>query len=190
MVQNHELHRTISRLSWNLLDTLSDVVLYQVALLAAGFTVSGHTSSAAYKAFINADKIHRQLTEAIKPSQLKDTFRYLKRKGLVNILKHKSYEVAITKQGLQQLKSKIPIYKHKRPWDKRVYLIAYDIEETDRDTRDKLRNFLLEIHCAQLHKSLYVSIYNPKGLLKKMVGRLCDQRRSFNFRYWSRWVSR
>lgn len=169
MVQNHDLHRTISRISWNLLDTLSDVLLYQVSFLVAGFTVSGHTSSTAHMAFINADKIHRQLTDAIRPSQLKDALRYLKRKGLITIVKDKTYEVAITKNGLQQLKSKIPIYKQRRSWDKRVYLISYDIEETNRFTRDQLRNFLLQIHCAQLHKSLYVSIYNPKGLLKKWL---------------------
>lgn len=169
MSHNHELNRAISRISWNLLDTFSDILLYQISLLAAGFTASGHTSKTAHKALINADKIHHQLTEAIKPSQLKNALRYLKRKGLVNIIKDKAYEVAITTQGLQQLKSKLPVYKRNRPWDKRVYLIAYDIEEIDRDTRDKLRDFLLQIYCAQLHKSLYVSIYNPKGLLKRWL---------------------
>lgn len=166
MSRNSELARTASQFSWGLLDTLSSIILYQVALLSASFTTSGHTSVTAFRIMNKATRIHQELTTSFKPSQLKRALGYLHRKGLINSLHSKLYEIKITQSGLQQLQQSLPKYRENRPWDKRVYLIDYDISENFRETRDKLRDYLHQIHCAPLHKSVYLSIYNPKGLLK------------------------
>ncbi len=166
MSKNSELTRIIDKFSWGLLDSLSSIILYQIALLSASFSAPGHTSVSAHKALHNSEKIYQELAAHFKPSQLKRALRHLHRKGLIANLTAKLYEIEITKSGLKQLQSALPTYRLNRPWDKRVYLVSYDIDENFRFVRDQLRQYLCQTHCAPLHESLYLSVYNPKGLLK------------------------
>ena len=63
----------------------------------------------------------------------------------------------------------LPTYKKKRTWDKRIYLVTYDVPEERRDDRDLLREALKRIGCAHLQDSVWLTPYNPKGILETFV---------------------
>lgn len=170
MARNPDLRRQVNKISWGLIETLSGLLLYSLSFGVTSITTSGGKSSrTAGKMFAEADRLSDHLFAAFDPSQFRSAFQNLKRKGLINTIKGRKYEATITKQGLKQLEEDIPLYRIERPWDKRVYLVSYDIEESEKDVRDKLRKFLEEIKCAPLHQSLYLAIYNPRGLLRTWV---------------------
>ncbi len=172
MARNPDLKRTISRITWGVTKTLTGLILYQVALgVAVATTGGGKSSRTAGEAIKNADVISDSLFIALNPDQWQSAYQNLRRRGLINSIKGKNYEVLITKRGLKKLGEEIPVYQEDRPWDKRIYLITYDIEEEDKELRNDLRKYLKEIGCAQLQKSTYLAVYNPRGLLRKWVGR-------------------
>jgi phenylacetic acid degradation operon negative regulatory protein len=172
MPRNPDLKRIISRVTWGVTKTVAGLILYQVALGAAVATTGGGKSSrTATEAIKNADEISDALFVALNPDQWQSAWQNLRRRGFINSVRGKQYEGAITKLGLEKLQREIKIYQEDRPWDKRIYLITYDIEEEDKDLRNDLRKYLKEIGCVPLQKSTYLTVYNPRGLLRKWAGR-------------------
>lgn len=170
MSRNPDIGRTISRTTWGVTKSLSELLLCQIAFgLAALTTTGGKNSRTAGNIIYNAGEIGEDLVKYFDPEQMQSAFQNLRRKGLIESVKGKLYEAKITKQGLDKLNEITPAYKEDRPWDKRIYLINYDIKETSKNIRDKLRRYLLEIGCVQLQKSTYLTIYNPHGLLKTWI---------------------
>lgn len=172
MPRNPDLKRTISRVTWGVTKTVAGLILYQVALgVAVATTGGGKSSRTAGEAIKNADAISDSLFVALDPDQWQSAWQNLRRRGLVNSIKGKQYEGLITERGLKRLQQEIPVYQEDRPWDRRIYLITYDIEEEDKDLRNDLRKYLKEIGCAELQKSTYLAVYNPRGLLRTWLGR-------------------
>lgn len=98
---------------------------------------------------------------------IKRAIIYLKKKGLVQAGREKLSLPQITQQGQERLSSILPQYNTKRVWDKRVYLITYDLPVNKNKERNDLRFFLKRIGCGMLQKSVWITPYNPTGLLKK-----------------------
>lgn len=170
MPKNIELKRAVSRFSSQFTETLTGLILYQLAFGLATITVSGgKNSKTAGEISTNADQISDQLFSALNPEKISNAIYYLRRRGLINALKENRYQFIITKIGLKQLSQKVPHYLEKRPWNKRVYLINYDIQESISHIRKQLYKYLLEIKCAPLQKSTFISVYNPTGLIKSWV---------------------
>lgn len=167
MPRNPDLTRTISRITWGVARTLSGLLLYQLALgIAVAGTSGSKSSTTAGKALQEADELADSLFAAFNPDQLQSAFQNLRRRGLINSIKGKRYEAMITKKGLKRLSEEIPVYNEERLWDKRIYLVTYDIEEEDKRLRDDLARYLKKIGAAMLQKSTYMSVYNPRGLLR------------------------
>ena len=172
MARNPDVGRTLSRITWGVTKTITGLILYQVALGVAVATTSGGKSSrTASEAIKNADEISDSLFVTLNPDQWQNAWQNLRRRGLINSIRGKRYEALITKRGLEKLAKGIPVYREERPWDKRIYLITYDIEEEDRDLRNDLRKYLKQIDCVPLQKSTYLAVYNPRGLLRSWLGR-------------------
>ena len=170
MPRNRELSRAINRISWGIVNTISGLLLYQLAFGIALLTTSGGKNAAtAGKVAFQADNISDRLFATLNPEQLKSALQNLKRKGLIETIKGKRYELKITRLGLERLEKDLPAYREERWWDKRIYLVNYDIEESEKDLRKQLRSYLLSIGCAQLQKSTYLAVYNPRGLLRTWV---------------------
>jgi DNA-binding transcriptional regulator PaaX len=147
------------------------LLLYQIALGVSIMTMSGGRSARTVrKAVRRADDMSDSLFLALDPDQWQSAWQNLRRRGLINSIKGKQYEASITKRGLKKLEQEIPVYQEHRPWDKRIYLITYDIAEENKDLRNSLREYLKEIGCAQLQKSTYLTVYNPRGLLREWLG--------------------
>lgn len=75
----------------------------------------------------------------------------------------------ITEAGKKRLASILPVYDHKRAWDKRLHIITYDIPETKRADRDILRETLRHIGCGLLQESVWITPYNPIDTLRETI---------------------
>lgn len=74
-----------------------------------------------------------------------------------------------TKQGKARLKAELPVYLSHRPWDKRLYLVVYDVPEEKRHNREKLRQYLKKIGAGQLQYSNYLMLWDPTEILSKFI---------------------
>lgn len=75
----------------------------------------------------------------------------------------------ITSEGKRRMRSLIPTYQEKRSWDGKLYLITYDIPEKQKRNRESLRKHLKIIGCGELQKSVWLTPYNPAGVLQKFI---------------------
>lgn len=159
--------RKVKNISHDILSTVTDLVLFQVFLgLEFGFSGRGRGSRAVWKAHYEAS---REL-ETINYETLRNAFYILKRKGLIRVIKEESlYKPLITKAGKKRLESFIPGYDDERVWDGRLYLVTYDVPEERKGDRDALRNYLKKIGCGMLQRSVFLTPYNPKGVLEDFI---------------------
>lgn len=146
------------KLSEGLLATITDLLLLQFFLVGSSLG-KGKTSRGAYLAVQEASKN----LEEINYHTLKQAFLYLKRKGFIRSL----LEPSITEAGRNRLEKLIPQYQKNRPWDGVIYLITYDIPESKKIFRDKLRVVLNKIGAGYLQGSVWITPYNPQQILKE-----------------------
>lgn len=153
--------RKIRELSWGMVRTLTDLVFLQLCL-ASSLTFSGRQAQKGIK------EIFEQYQE-IDWEKIRRVAGNLKKRGLVNYTKGKLLEPRITKTGLKKFNSLVPFYHKKRTWDKKIYLITYDIPEEKRNERNRLRFFLEKIGCGMMQASVWLTCFNPKKLVKNFV---------------------
>ena len=143
-----------------------------LALLSIYFSFEFATSGYSSRGWKADEKALNTLSE-LNYQTIKRSYRRLKQKGMIKITKQKISEELIfpqiTKEGKKRLESIIPQYQETRTWDDRVYIITYDLPVERNNDRDKLRNYLKKIGCGLLQKSVWITPYNPKGLIKKFV---------------------
>lgn len=107
---------------------------------------------------------------ALNFGTLERAFWVLKRKGFLKIVKEELLiKPATTEAGFRKLKNRVPIYDEKRVWDKKIYLVTYDIPEEDRSDREVLRSQLLKLGCGKLQASVYLTPYNPTEVLREFL---------------------
>lgn len=163
IVKRRVLQKRILKVTDGILGTLSNFVLLEL------FFLSEYASSFNRRAVDKSLRAaHRDIYD-VNYQSIKNTLHNLKRKGLIKSLTLGIYEEIITEKGRKRLKEQVPIYQKSRPWDKRIYLVTYDIPEEKKGRRNVLRDFLKKINCAFLQGSVWLSVYNPKTLIKKFV---------------------
>lgn len=96
--------------------------------------------------------------------QFQKSFNYLKRKGLVEVIKESDDKltIRITHKGRQKLiKYSIDEIEIKKPakWDKKWRMVIFDIPNNYKTARDALRKKLKELGFYQLQKSVWVCSY-------------------------------
>lgn len=144
--------------------SLVDLFIWQVALVGASVGKTGPRG--VYEAFREADEI----LQKVNHNTLKSTWHQLTKKRLITYGKRNHlYSPQITKMGQKRLKDIIPVYLHTRSWDKRIYLITYDIPEKYKNKRDSLRYFLVKIHAKLLQESIYLTSYNPREMIRDFI---------------------
>lgn len=102
----------------------------------------------------------------IRPINFKRAIYCAKYKGY---LERKEDYYQITELGRERLSQLIPTYETKRPWDGLLYLITYDIPEEKKRDRDYLRDYLKKLGCGMLQKSVWLTPYNPTGVLLEFI---------------------
>lgn len=155
--------REATKITNGILGTLTDFVLFNL------FFLSEYASSFDRRAIDKSISLAHEDLHEINYQKIRETLYNLKRRGFIKSLKLELYEEIITQKGKERIKAQLPEYKESRPWDKRIYLITYDIPEKGRNKRDILRNFLKRIDAAYLQRSTWLSVYNPKQLIKEFI---------------------
>lgn len=165
-MRKSETKRKILRLTDGVLGTMTDMLL---AMIFGGLLMAGGGGKSMGAMFKSAEGIDK-LMEEINYETIKHSFYRLKRKGLIRLMKEESWwKPQITTAGKKRLRSVLPVYEEKRPWDGRIYLVTYDVSEKQSGDRDKLRDYLRLLGAAQLQASVYLTPYNPKGSLKDFI---------------------
>ncbi len=120
------------------------------------------TSRGAYDMFREADEALRDCNYDHFQNLLAD----LRRKHLISKRRKRTdVELSITKLGRERLSEFLPTYKKVRTWDGCVYLVSYDIPEFSRIVRDQFRQYLVQIGCAKLQESVWITPYTPRDLV-------------------------
>lgn len=156
---------SIKKISFEVFGSLADLLIWQIALVGVSF---GKTNGprGVYQAFQEADEI----LSKVNHHTLAATWHQLFKKRLLTYKKRENlYSVEITKFGLRRLKSHIPNYLKKRPWDRKVYLITYDVPEQEGNKRYLLRSVLKRLGAASLQESVWLTPYNPRKILNDFV---------------------
>jgi len=164
--KTRSVRKRILKLSEGVLSNTVDATLL-VLFLSAEFGFGGKPGlggvwQAYDKAFedwdvVNYDAIKRALYQ-------------LKKKGLIKTVGWGDKVTRqITKQGKERLAAIIPVYDEKRTWDGKLYLVTYDVPERQRDDRDLLRRYLKKIGCGRFQDSVWLTPYNPTGVLRDFV---------------------
>jgi len=161
-----ETQRRIKEFSLDVVTKATDLTLFLI-FFNWEFAFSGSRSGKAV--WRSKEKAFEDL-EGINYETLRDALYILKRKGLVRVIKDEAfYKPLITTAGKKRLQELLPSYDKERIWDGRLYLITYDIPEERKNDRETLRNYLKKIGCGGLQRSVFLTPYNPKGILEDFV---------------------
>ena len=114
-------------------------------------------------------QIFGKIQGPIDETKIKNSFYQLKRQGLIVYGLRLWQTPQITQAGKEKLKRLLPHYNNKRIWDKRLYLVSYDIPNSKKAVRDNLRQILKTLGCGLLQESVWLTPYNPKEVLKNFV---------------------
>jgi phenylacetic acid degradation operon negative regulatory protein len=153
--------RKINDISWGLVKTLTDLVLLQLFLASSMIFKSRYSQKGIKELFDESQDIDWR--------QIRQTLTYLKKEGIVSYTRSRVLEPRITNLGIKRLRKILPVYDIDRPWDKKVYLITYDISEEQRQKRDLLREGLETIGCGKLQDSVWITCYNPQKLVAEFI---------------------
>lgn len=156
------------QLSFGLVDTGVDLLLAGVSLGLNLITNTKRHPKDPVTLLVDSYK----LTVVFKKQFLLKTGYYAKKQGW---LKKKNGRLALTNSGRDYLSGKIPQYKKYRPWDGRLYLITYDINETRHKWRDHLRRFLVGKGAKMIQKSVWLSVRDLSPVLEKFRQELIDR---------------
>ena len=164
MAKNIKTANLISKITGELATTTMDLVVLSAAF-AGGLILFGPKGKDLY-----ADK---KLNDALRVSSLmykkwnKSSFRKAVGRAMGNgLLKKVEYGFGLTAEGEKRLRTILPEYKRPKACDGKLWLIAYDISNKKRRTRDKLRKWLVEIGCRMLQESVWLSIKDPTPWIK------------------------
>lgn len=110
-----------------------------------------------------------ELLEEVNYQVIKRALYKLTAKGFIKRTAQRTQEFEITAFGKRRIDTLIPEYHSRRPWDKHVYLISYDIPSTHNAARNLLRDHIRKTGGALLQDSLWIHPYNPSALLKEFT---------------------
>ncbi len=149
----------VKKLSAGLFTNSVDMLLFAVSL---GLNL--YASGSKGKDPITILEKSFKLTKIFQEKLLQSCTAYAKsRKYLERI----DGELRLTREGKKRLKKQLPEYQSQRPWDNRLYLIVYDIKESQREKRYLLNRWLKEHKAVMLQKSVWVTVKNLEPDLRR-----------------------
>lgn len=88
-------------------------------------------------------------------------WRSLKTGYIEKVIKNDLPYYRLTSEGQKKIQRDFPLMTmQKRVWDKKWRMVLFDIEETNKRIRERLRNKLRELGFGMLQKSVFISPYN------------------------------
>lgn len=164
-MKHSELKQLALDLSEGILSSIADLTLFTFFLTFTSFgkapTYPGYD-----RAFAEAHELLRDVNYKI----IKQAIIHMKKRGLVTYKKrHLEKTLTVTAKGEQFVKRQLPTYQIKRPWSGRIYLIIYDIPETRKRMRERLRKFIKLLGGAMLQESVWLMFNDPTTKLKTII---------------------
>jgi len=146
-------------------DNLCDVLIFSVALLGSSFGKS-RTSKGMDQAFEEAHEILEQYNH----DTVRKAWKKLTNKGFIRQSGKKEVGGCfITNEGKRRLEETLPKYLDKRYWERKIYLITYDIPEKFKRKRDLLRETIKKLGGGLLLESVWVCPYNIRKEIDNLV---------------------
>ncbi len=153
------------RLTDGVLRTVTDTTLFLCFFTLASFGKS-KTSIGAHRTF---DEVQDVMSD-FNYDTIKRALIQLHKKKLVTYQRgHLPETLAITREGKQRLQELFPAYKTHRAWDNRIYLVTYDIPQTQKKERELLRFFLKRLDSAMLQESVWIIPFDPRETLRSFI---------------------
>ncbi len=153
------------KLTDGLLRTATDTILFTCFIVLCSFGKSP-TSAGGYRLFREAE----DWLSDFNYDTIKQALTQLKRKNYISYKRTQPGEtIQITEEGKRRLFALLPSYKKNRTWDKRIYLITYDVPETQKSHREVLRSFIKRLGAAMLQESVWIIPYNPREALRSFI---------------------
>lgn len=153
----------ITEITCGLIAKTGDMVLFGILLIANPTFTYG------------APAVRKQVSEVTKELENIGIDKEMVKRSLWK-LSHRKYikrgiddKIGLTNLGFNRINKLIPSYHKKRPWNKIMYLITYDIPEKNKKDRDQLRQFLKTNNFGLLQDSVWLTLFNPKQLLHRFV---------------------
>jgi CRISPR/Cas system-associated endoribonuclease Cas2 len=104
------------------------------------------------------------------PKLFDQTLRRLQRKGLIQLVPGKTgRKLSLTDRGLAiwteyEIGSKL--IRHQKRWDNKWRLLSFDIQESRKRTRNKIRRLLMQFGFHRLQDSVWVYPYECRDVLE------------------------
>jgi len=124
----------------------------------------------AFKSVLSFINKNYKRKREMRPSELKKIFMKMKREQLVDYKEFSNgdVEIKILKKGIKKVLinnfDKIQ-FKIPKKWNKKFYVIIFDIPNSYKKQRDLFVNKLKELNFYQLQKSVYVFLYPPQEII-------------------------
>ena len=152
-------------ISAGLITGIADAMLFTFYLLGTSFGKTP-TSYGTYKTFEEAEK----LLADFNSKTIFNALIKLKKSGYVTYQRGQLKQtLSLTPKGQARIRSLLPSYKQSRHWDGHIYLITYDVPETRKQDREKLRNFIRGLGAGMLQESVWLMFKDPKKQLKIFI---------------------
>jgi len=161
--KNVHIGKLLTQATAGILGTAMDVMLFQwyyLCLLPGKYTMAQQDRAWDEAEMMLAELNHTTIARALSN---------LLQKGLIKRLKTDAKTLEITDLGKKRISELIPTYKEKRPWDGYLYLVSYDIPTSTNTKRDLFRDYLKKIGCGKLQDSLWMTPYNPTGVVNEFI---------------------
>jgi phenylacetic acid degradation operon negative regulatory protein len=122
------------------------------------------------KSIYQAMRDSGEFAATVSWKQFQRSFLYIKKRGDIKVLTREGVlQVNITQQGKERLFSLMPTYQKKRDWDKKLYIITYDIPVKYNPHRDSVRSAIFRLGGGKLQDSVYITPYNPRKSLREFI---------------------
>ena len=124
----------------------------------------------AFKSVLSFINKNYKRKREMRPSELKKIFMKMKREQLVDYKEFSNgdVEIKILKKGIKKVLinnfDKIQ-FKIPKKWNKKFYVIIFDIPNSYKKQRDLFVNKLKQLNFYQLQKSVYVFLYPPQEII-------------------------
>lgn len=142
---------------------LGDFLLFMI-IYGIESATAGYSASANGRAYARSTQKFLDIKEG---TALRNLER-LQGKGYISYARGKS-DIEITEAGRARIERSVPVYESRRKWDGRLYLITYDVPEEESFVRNMLRDRLKLLGCGMLQKSVWLTPYDPREVLRDFV---------------------
>lgn len=154
-----KIKQIVLKATKQLASTLIDVVVIEAGVIAEILTTPPGS--------LTMGNLDRRISQrfGLSPSQAKNAVQNAQKKGWIR------KDFKLTRQGEKRLKQILPSYRKPPKWDKKWYLVIFDIPEKLRWKRDVLREKLKTLGLGQLQQSVWLSPYNYLYNIQQIVKR-------------------